>query len=81
MANAVTRNTPADITAAVRRALLYRGVQIRVARELGVSRAHVSLVCHGHRRSRRVELALAKAVREIERRAANEHDDNGKKAA
>jgi hypothetical protein len=68
MANTVPRNNSTIRLA--RRARIYRGVQIRVAESLGLSRAHVSLVCRGLRSSRRVEKALADAVARIEREAA-----------
>jgi hypothetical protein len=63
--------TPTDeILHLARMAEKYRGVQIRVAESLGLSRAHVSLVCRGLRTSRRVEEALANAVRRIQKEAA-----------
>jgi len=52
------------------RARLYRGVQVAVARELGVTEGHVSLVVRGLRASDRVAAALARAVRRIEQEAA-----------
>jgi len=52
------------------RARLYRGVQVAVARYLGVSQGHVSLVVRGLRKSGRVAAALAEAVRRIEQEAA-----------
>lgn len=67
MANRITRN---DTTRLARRAFIYRGVQAQVAANLEVSRAHVSLVCRGLRQSRRVERALAEAVRRIQKEAA-----------
>lgn len=53
-----------------RRARIYRGIQVAVARDLGVSEGHVSLVVRGLRRSRRVEAALAEAVLRIQKEAA-----------
>jgi hypothetical protein len=53
-----------------RRARIYRGIQVTVARELGVTEGHVSLVARGLRSSQRVEKALAAAVLAIERKAA-----------
>jgi hypothetical protein len=58
------------ITALAARARFYRGVQVKVARALGVSEGHVSLVCRGIRQSRRVEAALAEEVRRIQKEAA-----------
>jgi len=66
MANRIPRN---NTTALARRARIYRGIQAQVASSLGLSRAHVSLVCRGLRRSRRVEAALAQAVLRIQRAA------------
>jgi len=54
----------------VSRARIYRGVQVKVAKQLGLSRAHISLVCRGLRTSRRVEKALAEAVLRIQQEAA-----------
>ena len=68
MANTVTRNN--NITKKVERARVLRGVQVAVARRLGISRAHVSLVVWGHRSSRRVALAVAEEVDRIEKTAA-----------
>jgi hypothetical protein len=62
--------SPEDVTRLARTAEKYRGVQIAVASELGLSRPHVSLVCRGFRRSRRVEKALAEAVLRIQKEAA-----------
>ena len=70
MANHVPRNKHKDTTRLARRARIYRGVQIKVANELGLSRAHISLVCRGLRTSRRVEKALAEAVLRIQQEAA-----------
>jgi DNA-binding transcriptional regulator LsrR (DeoR family) len=67
MANRITRN---DTTRLARRAFIYRGLQAQVASSLGLSRAHVSLVCRGLRTSRRVEKALAEAVLRIQKEAA-----------
>jgi len=61
---------PLSTTRLARRARIYRGVQAAVASELGLSRAHVSLVCRGLRRSRKVEAALASAVVRIQKEAA-----------
>lgn len=51
--------SPAD-----RKAELVRNGQkmVRIARELGVSVSHVSLVVSGFRRNRRVEQAVADAI-------------------
>lgn len=53
-----------------RRARIYRGIQVAVARALGVTEGHVSLVVRGLRSSSRVEEALAAAVRRLESEAA-----------
>jgi hypothetical protein len=68
MRNRVSSNK--DTIRLARLARIYRGVQIAVASELGLSRPHVSLVCRGFRRSRRVEKALAEAVLRIQKQAA-----------
>jgi hypothetical protein len=70
MANRVPRNKNKDTTRLARRARIYRGLQLAVASQLGLSRAHVSLVCRGLRTSRRVEKALAEAVLRIQKEAA-----------
>jgi predicted XRE-type DNA-binding protein len=46
---------------------LTRNIQSRVARVLHLSRSHVCLVANGHRKSARVEKALAKEYARIER--------------
>jgi predicted transcriptional regulator len=46
---------------------LYRGLQMRVAAKLGVSRSMVSRVASGQKRSKRVEKALLWEARRIER--------------
>jgi hypothetical protein len=66
MANPIPRNKD-NTTRLARRAVIYRGLQAQVAAELGLSRVHVSNVCRGLRRSRRVEKALAQAVLRIQR--------------
>lgn len=45
----------------------YRGLYARVARQLGVDRSFVSRVARGERRSKKVEEALKKELRRIER--------------
>jgi hypothetical protein len=50
------------------RTKLTRNILSRVARKLGLSRSHLCLVSNGHRRSRRVEAALAREYELIERR-------------
>jgi len=52
------------------RARLYRGIQVAVARQLGVTEGHVSLVVRGRRTSSRVLQALAEAVARLEKAAA-----------
>lgn len=43
--------------------MVVRGVTtVDIAREAGVSRTWVSLVLHGHKRSKKVERAIAQAV-------------------
>jgi len=45
----------------------YRGLYARVARQLGVDRSFVSRVARGERHSKKVEDALQKELRRIER--------------
>jgi histidinol-phosphate/aromatic aminotransferase/cobyric acid decarboxylase-like protein len=52
------------------RALEYRGLITRVARQLAMDRTHVSRVAHGQRKSRKVLQALLAEVQRLERRAA-----------
>jgi predicted XRE-type DNA-binding protein len=49
------------------RTKLTRDIQSRVARQLGLSRSHVCEVANGHRRSRRVQLALEKEYARVDR--------------
>lgn len=51
---------------------LYRGVYSRVARQLGIDRSYVSRVASGQRRSARVEAALLKEIRRIEKLAGRQ---------
>jgi predicted transcriptional regulator len=58
---------------------LYRGLQARVAARLDVSRAAVSQVASGKKKSRRIEKALLSEARKIERSIRNSRV--GKEAA
>jgi len=51
------------------RHVLYRGIYSRVARELGIDRSYVSRVASGERRSPKVEAALRKEIKRIEKLA------------
>jgi predicted XRE-type DNA-binding protein len=44
---------------------LLTNIQSRVARQLGVSRSHVSMVANGHRCSSRVEAALKEEYKRV----------------
>ena len=46
---------------------LYRGIYSRVARELGIDPSYVSRVARGERQSAKVEAALLKEIRRIEK--------------
>jgi hypothetical protein len=46
---------------------LYRGIYSRVARQLGIDRSYVSRVASGQRRSAKVEAALLKEIKRIEK--------------
>ncbi|MCU1310542.1 MAG: hypothetical protein JWO20_1667 [Candidatus Angelobacter sp.] len=46
---------------------LFRGIYSRVARQLGVDRSYVSRVASGERRSVKVEAALLKEIKRIEK--------------
>jgi DNA-binding transcriptional regulator YdaS (Cro superfamily) len=46
---------------------LFRGIYSRVARQLGVDRSYVSRVASGERRSAKVEAALLKEIKRIEK--------------
>jgi hypothetical protein len=48
---------------------LYRGIYSRVARQLGIDPSYVSRVARGERRSAKVENALVKEMKKIERSA------------
>jgi len=69
MAKSPTRKN-LTITRLARSARFYRGIQAAVARALGVTEGHVSLVVRGLRTSTRVEKALAEAVLRIQKEAA-----------
>lgn len=58
---------------------LYRGLHSRVAARLGVSRAAVSQVASGKKKSRRIEKALRSEAKRIERAIQKGRD--GKEAA
>ena len=47
---------------------LYRGLYVRIARELGVDPSYVSRVARGDRRSSEVESALRQALEKIDQR-------------
>jgi hypothetical protein len=66
--NNLTRNNtkPKGPRKAFLRILKYRGVCSRVAKDLGISRAHVHYVMTGVRSSRRVEQALIQEISRIE---------------
>jgi len=46
---------------------LYRGIYSRVARQLGIDASYVSRVARGERRSARVETALLREMKKIEK--------------
>jgi hypothetical protein len=46
---------------------LYRGVYSRVAKQLGVDRSYVSRVACGERRSAKIEAALIKEIKRIDK--------------
>ena len=48
---------------------LYRGIYSRVAKELGIDPSYVSRVARGERQSAKVEAALLKEIRRIEKGA------------
>jgi hypothetical protein len=48
---------------------LYRGIYSRVARQLAIDPSYVSRVARGERRSVKVEAALLKEIRRIEKGA------------
>jgi hypothetical protein len=49
------------------RLIQYRGIYSRVARELGIDPSYVSRVVRGERQSAKVEAALLKEIRRIEK--------------
>jgi len=67
--NSTTR-TSIKASKKLRRAVAYFGVCSKVARELGRSTTHVSLVARGLRRSRSVEAALLAEIKRVEKGAA-----------
>jgi len=46
---------------------LYRGIDSRVAKELGIDPSYVSRIALGERQSAKVEAALLKEIRRIEK--------------
>jgi transcriptional regulator with XRE-family HTH domain len=48
---------------------LYRGIYSRVARQLGIDPSYVSRVARGERQSAKIEAALMKEIRRIEKGA------------
>jgi hypothetical protein len=60
---------------------LYRGLYVRVARELGVDASYVSRVARGERRSDEVESALRRALEEINQQLARGSSTAGTRRA
>lgn len=58
--------SPPDMNASTFRTKLTRDIQSRVAKDLGLSRSHVSLVANGKRQSSKVTKALAQEYARIE---------------
>lgn len=56
-----------NINAMLARHSLYRGIYSRVAKELGLDRSFVSRVANGQRHSPKVQAALIKEIKRIER--------------
>jgi hypothetical protein len=56
-----------SISPALARHALYRGIYTRVAKQLGIDRSYVSRVANGQRRSPKVEAALEKEIKRIEK--------------
>jgi transcriptional regulator with XRE-family HTH domain len=52
---------------ALARLSLYRGIYSRVARQLGIDPSYVSRVARGERRSTKVEEALLREIKRIEK--------------
>lgn len=65
-----TKRARTKSTTAIRKALRYRGLITRVARELGVNYTHVGRVARGERQSKRVLSALLAEIERIDGRAA-----------
>jgi len=63
------------------RTKLTRSIQNRVAMRLGLSRSHVCLVANGHRKSARVERALAVEYAWVEREVQRFDRKNAGRAA
>lgn len=61
----MTRDNSKD--SALVRLSLYRGIYSRVARQLGIDPSYVSRVARGERRSIKVEEALIKEIKRIEK--------------
>lgn len=62
-----TNGDNSSMTSVLVRHTLYRGIYSRVARELGIDRSYVSRVANGQRRSAKVEKALLKEIKRIEK--------------
>ena len=62
-----TNGDNSSMTSVLVRHSLYRGIYSRVARGLGIDRSYVSRVANGQRRSARVEKALLKEIKRIEK--------------
>lgn len=69
----------ADVGAAAQlyRTRMIRSIQSRIAKQLGVSRCHVSLVANGRRVSKKVTAALAEEYARIERKVQRFERRNG----
>jgi hypothetical protein len=62
-----TNGDNSNMTSALSRHSLYRGIYSRVAQQLGVDRSYVSRVANGQRRSLKIEKALLKEIKRIEK--------------
>ncbi len=62
-----TNGDNSSMTSVLARHSLYRGIYSRVAQQLGVDRSYVSRVANGQRRSAKVEQALLKEIKRIEK--------------
>ena len=59
-----------DTSALLQRSTVYRGIHIRVAQQIGVSRSIVSRVARGKKKSARISAALAAEVEKVEKQLA-----------